>query len=129
MTKTLLKFVFIAALILASSHSPAFSSEKNYSFEEKYSDKDAIFLLNDISLELKEDWSYVTRLHKKIKILKEEAKGLGEIPFDYEKGKDSIRIINAYTITPDGKKHRYSKIQDFKVYNDFPMYSDVYNRY
>lgn len=124
MIKAILKLIIIVVLLFVVSH-PAFSSDQTPSFEDKYSDKDAIFLRDDISLELKEDWSYVTHLHKKVKILKEGAKQLGEIPLDYEKGRDVIRIISANTITPDGKKHRYSKIQDLNVYSDYPMYSDA----
>jgi len=103
----------------------ACAEESTVSFEQKYSDKDAIFLLNNLSLTLNEDGSYVTKVHKRLRILKEEAKSLGEIPLPYKNGKDVIEIISAFTVTPDGKKHPYSEIQDFKIYRDFPMYSDA----
>lgn len=125
MNKTQLKLILLAAGILLCSYPAVGADEPVASFEQKYSDKDAIFLVNNLSLALSEDGSYVTRLYKRIKILKEEAKNLGEIPLPYKNGKDVIQIISASTITPDGKKHPYSEIQDFKIYRDFPMYSDA----
>ena len=125
MNRNHLKTILFTALFLFCGWLAACASEDAEIFEQKYSDKDAIYLLDNLTLELKDDWSYTTRLHRRVKILKEEARGLGEIPFPYIKGSDSVKIIYAYTITPDGKKHRYSKIQDFQAYNDFPMYSDA----
>jgi transglutaminase-like putative cysteine protease len=81
-------------------------------------------LLYDVSVEVNRDWSYTTREHKKIKILKEDAKDLGEIELWYEKGRENVIEVKAQTITPDGKKYPYSKIQDLQKYKGFPMYSD-----
>ena len=36
-------------------------------FEEKYKDESILVLLDNVSLELHEDWSYTKRAHKKIK--------------------------------------------------------------
>ena len=101
------------------------STEIKQSFEERHKDKSSLFLLFDISLELHEDWSYTSKMRKKIKILKENAKYLGEISIPYERGREKITDIKAYTITPDGEKHRYSSIQEFRTYKGYPMYSDV----
>jgi len=101
------------------------STKPEQTFEEIHKDKSTMFLLFDISLELHEDWSYTSKKHKKIKILKEKAKSLGEISIPYERGREKITDIKAYTITPDGKKYRYSKIQEFRTYKSYPMYSDV----
>lgn len=125
MNRLCFKIILAAALLVFLIYLPLFAAEQNITFEQKHSDRDAIFLLDDLKLVLNEDWSYTTHLHKRIKILKEEAKSLGEIPLYYENGRDNIKVIFAFTITPDGKKHRYSKIQDFKTYSDFPMYSDA----
>jgi len=95
------------------------------SFEERHKGKSSLFLLFDISLELHEDWSYTSKMHKKIKILKEKAKYLGEISIPYERGREKITDIKAHTITPDGEKHRYSKIQEFRTYKGYRMYSDA----
>ncbi len=98
--------------------------KKTLSFEERHKDKEAIFLFYEVAIKLNEDWSYTTKVHKKLKILKEEARDWGEVPVPYEKGREKIAEVKACTITPDGKKHRYSKVQDFKVFKAFPMYSD-----
>ena len=108
----------------APSQSPQDVPEVPQSFEEKHKDKSLIFILYDVAVELKENWSYTIKVHKKIKILKEDAKDMGEIPLAYTKGKEKVVNIKAFTITPDGKRHRYSKIQDFKTYEGYAMYSD-----
>ena len=95
-------------------------------FEEEHKDKQAIFLLYDISIDLAEDYSYVRKVYNKVKILKEEAMSIvGEFPIAYTDGREKILDIKAHTITPDGKKHRYSKIQDVKMYADYSAYSDT----
>jgi len=93
-------------------------------FEERNKDEDLIFLLHEIVIEVNEDWSYTKKTHKRIKILKESAKDMGEIPVSYEKGREKLTDISACTITPDGEKHPYSRIQDFNTYEGYRMYSD-----
>lgn len=105
----------------------SFSSDKEEAsgFEEKYKDEGSICLLYDISVKVNEDWSYTTKLHKKIKVLKEEAKdSLGEVPIFYEEGRGKVTEVQACTITPDGKEHMYSKVQDLNVNEGYTMYSD-----
>jgi len=93
-------------------------------FEEKYNDRQSIFLLYDINVKVNEDWSYVTNVRKKLKVLKTEARDLGEIPLYYENGREKITNIKAFTVTPDNKRRDYSKIQDLNIYEGYPMYSD-----
>lgn len=109
---------------LAAQEEPA--EEKELSFEEQHTDQSAIGLVNDYSIELKDDWSFVTKSYFKIKILKEDARDtFGEIPVNYREGIDEITELDIYTITPDGKKHPYSKVQDFKQYPEYAEYSDL----
>jgi len=116
----------LGVLIILMSSS-CFSAEKENvaGFEEKYKDKQYVFLLYDVSIKVNEDFSYVLKTHKKVKILKEEARSLGELSISYEKGRETISAIKAFTITPDNKKHSYSKMQDLKAYDGYPMYSDA----
>lgn len=109
-----------------SAQSLAFAADKKEtaSFEEQHKDKGVIFLLFDVNINVNENWSYISRVHQKTKILKEEARGLGEIKLGYLKGRDKITVDQAYSITPDGRKHRYSQIQDLKNYDGYPVYSD-----
>ena len=123
------KFVFIIGFVVFSilfyASSAICQDTEAVSFEEKYKDKSFIFLLYDVSIELKEDWSYTTTQRKKVKILKEEARDMGEIPISYEKDRQQIVKIKARTITPDGKVYRYSKIQDVELYEGYAMYSNM----
>ncbi|HQJ14966.1 MAG TPA: DUF3857 domain-containing protein [Candidatus Omnitrophota bacterium] len=99
--------------------------EEVRSFEEKYKDESSIALLYDIVVKVDSDWSYTTKIHKKIKVLKEDAKdSLGEVPIFYEDGREKITELRACTITPDGKEHLYSKAQDLNVNENYAMYSD-----
>jgi len=119
--------LFIGAFIfILSTQNLLFGEEpkKAVSFEEQYKDKAAIFLLFDVNIKVNDDWSYVFKVHQKTKILKEEARDLGEIELEYDRERDMITVDLAYTITPDGKKHRYSKIQDLKNYGGYPIYTD-----
>jgi len=97
---------------------------KTVPFDEKYKDQSCIFLLYDVSVELKDDWSYVTKEHKKLKIQNEDGKTMGDVPILYDRSREKVSNISAYTITPDGKRHKYAKIQDMRVFEGFDMYSD-----
>lgn len=100
-------------------------TEETSDFEEKYKDESFLFFLYDMAVRVNEDWSCTTKMHKRVKILKEDAKdALGEISFAYEKGREKVTDIEAYTITPDGKEHMYSKAQDINIYEGDAMYSD-----
>ena len=104
----------------------AFAEEaENIPWEEKYNDYPVACLLNEKMVELKDNWSFSVKEHVKLRIQKESAKDLGEIPVKYNKARQKVTDIKAYTITSDGKKHKYSKIQDLHVYKGYPMYSDA----
>jgi len=96
----------------------------NLSFEEKHKDKDYIILLHETEEIVKKDYTYKTRIHKVIKILKEDGKSMGEMTFPYDRSKEKLIKIEAFSITPDGKKHPATTIQDFAVYEN-QMYSDA----
>ena len=117
-----LLIVFALLAIPAASYS---ENAKPVSFEERYNDHQSLFLLYDINVKVNEDWSYVTKAHKKLKVLKEDGRDLGEIPIYYEDGREEIMDLKAFTITPDNVKHEYSKVQDLKIYAGYPMYDDL----
>lgn len=124
MKKNILFIGAMAFVLLAQNLLFGADQKGELSFEEKHKDKDAIFLLYDVNIKVNEDWSYVSVVHQKTKILKEEARELGEIQLDYDKGRDKIIVEQAHSITSDGKKHKYSKIQDLKSYDGYPIYTD-----
>ena len=104
----------------------SFGAEKGPSptFEERHADAQFIFLLSDTSIKVNKDWSYTERVHHKVKILKEKARDMGELKIPYENGREEITGLKAFTITPDGKKHTYAKIQELKIDKEHAMYSD-----
>jgi hypothetical protein len=94
-------------------------------FEQAHKDQSAIFILFDIAVKVNEDYSYEARVHKSAKILKEDARVLGEFQIPYDSSRETVKDIKSFTITSDGKKHSYSRIQDTKAYENFGMYSDA----
>ncbi|PIY82321.1 MAG: hypothetical protein COY78_07745 [Candidatus Omnitrophica bacterium CG_4_10_14_0_8_um_filter_44_12] len=102
-----------------------FAQEKKQSFEEKHLDKEAIFLEYSTIIKVNEDWSFRKEDHKRLKILKEDAKFMGEIPIPYDKENDKFVEISAYTTTPDGKRHKYTKATDISLYPSYPVYSNM----
>lgn len=124
MKKNILFISIIIFILLTQNLLFAETKQEKVSFEEEHKDKAAIFLLYDVNIKVNEDWSYLSKVHQKTKILKEEARELGEIQLGYDKGRDKITVEQACSITPDGKKHRYSKIQDLKNYGGYPIYTD-----
>ncbi|MFC1805163.1 DUF3857 domain-containing transglutaminase family protein [Candidatus Omnitrophota bacterium] len=120
--------VFAPTLIYAEDEVPVSESavaEEELSFDERHKDKSAITLLYKKIIDVNDDYSYSEKVHRKYLVLKEGAKSLGEISLSYEKGRERIINLKAHTITPDGRRLRYSKIQDLKSYSGFPMYSDL----
>jgi len=124
MNKIHIKIFLVTVLVFFHSSLLACANEQSVSFEEKHKDKDYIFLEYSTVIKVNPDWSYREDEYQKIKILKEEGRSMGEIPLPYEKGRSRIAEFSAYTITPDGKKHKYTKAQDISLYDSFPVYSD-----
>ena len=111
-------------VLLAKANISYTESSGKASFDSKHNDRSSLFLLYSVDTKVNSDWSYVTKVHKRIKILKDGAKGLGEIPIYYDNNREKITDLEAFTIAPDNQKHQYSKIQDLNIYEGCPMYSD-----
>ena len=79
MKRRILSILIVIGILLM--HSSLFAAEdtKALTFDEKHKDGQFIFLVHDVDIKVNEDWSYVTRVHKKIKILKEEC-GSRQVP-------------------------------------------------
>jgi len=101
------------------------SPDEALSFEQRYQDKEAVVLEESVVLMLNPDWSYRKEWHKKVKVLREGGRWVGEMESGYDKGRDTFTEFSAYTVTPDGKKHRYTKIQDISPYESFAQYTDA----
>ncbi len=120
--KHLVSFLLVA--VCCSSHF-SFAEGQPQTFEERHADKSYIFLLVENNIKVNADWSFTTRVHRKIKILKEDAKDIGEVPINYNRDFDRIMDQQVFTLTPDGKKHPPMKSQDMSVYDGEPMYSNA----
>jgi len=122
---TRFKTACITTLLLISALSAlAWADEPMSEWDQKYKDEPHIMLLIDEAVTVNRDYSTTTRLHTVRKIQKESAKGLGEITFRYDQDREEIAAIEAYTVTPDGKRLKYEKIQDLSSSGDNSVYSD-----
>ena len=93
-------------------------------FEANYKDQSMVFLLYEIEVELHEDWSYTTRQHKKLKVLKDDAAGMGEIPIPYDARREEITAFSAHTVTPSGERLGYAASRDLPAFEGYGMYAD-----
>lgn len=123
--KTTLIGVFMAIAVAIGPFIPRSAGEAEIPFAEKHNDKSCIFILYSVNVKVNSDWSYETEVHKKIKILKDDAKGMGEIPVYYEKDREEIVSLESVTIAPDGKEYGPTGTQDLNVYGGYPMYSNA----
>jgi transglutaminase-like putative cysteine protease len=120
------KYLGACLVVAIFSISPvAFAQEKTQSFEEHHSDKSYIFLLVQDDVKVNADWSFTSRVHRKVLIQKEDAKDMGEIPIRYDRDYDRITQQQIFTVTPEGKKLPPIKIQNMAVYDGEPMYSNA----
>jgi len=124
MRRKLLFVVAIIAFTVIAAGSIAVAKDKASSFDKKHQDASVLFLICDTEIRINKDWSYVTKVHKRAKVLKEDAQDMGEIPIYYDNNRQKVIDLEAFTLTPDNRKHPYSKIQDLNIYDGYPMYSD-----
>jgi transglutaminase-like putative cysteine protease len=111
-------------LFFVVGFSTTYSRAASFAWEEKYADESSLELLMERTVELHKDWSSQETIHFITKVQKEDAKDLGEIPIDYDKGFQVVKNIRASVTTPEGKKLQYKFIQDLKPYSGVPMYSN-----
>ncbi|MGO9379101.1 MAG: DUF3857 domain-containing transglutaminase family protein [Dissulfurispiraceae bacterium] len=123
--KTTYITVFLAMLTISILHTFALADETLPVWEQKYKDDPYIVLLLEETITINPDYSTITHRHTIQKIQNESAKSLGELTFLYDQDREEITSIEAYTITPDGKKLQYEKIQDLSTSGENSIYSDA----
>ena len=101
-----------------------FADEAIPSWDEKYKDEPIIRLLEEHSLDLNEDFSITEETHIVIKIQSEEGKKAGNITVNYDREKDVIEYLEAYTITPEGKRIECTQIEDRNAYEGYATISE-----
>jgi hypothetical protein len=123
--KTTYVIVLVVMLTIYITHAMAFADDALSEWEQKYKNEPYIIMLLEETVTIHQDYSTTTRRHAIKKVQKESAKSIGEIALLYDKDKEEITAIDAYTITPDGKKLQYEKIQDLSTSGENSVYSDA----
>jgi len=101
-----------------------FIDEAIPSWDEKYKDKPMIRLLEEHSLDLNENFSITEETHIVIKIQSEEGKKAGDLIVNYDRENDVIEYLEAYTITPEGKRIECTQIEDRNAYEGYASISE-----
>lgn len=112
--------LFVTVILIAS---PAFSSG-GPAWESSYKDEPFIRLLHEVTVKVNKDYTSSRTEHIIDRIQTEGGKRLGEISIYYDQKREEVKDIEAYTITPDGKKIKAEKIQDINDPNNYGVYSD-----
>jgi hypothetical protein len=120
-TRLMSAVLLVAGLFFA--HSSAFSADKP-AWETSYKDEPFIRLLNEVVVKVNKDYTYSRTEHVVDQIQTEGGKRLGEISIYYDQKREEVGDVEAYTITPDGKKIKTEKIQDINDPNNYGVYSD-----
>jgi len=84
-----------------------------------------VFLENERTIRLNDDWTVDEEWHYRIRIQKEAAKEMGEQQIYYNKAREEILEMEAFVQTPDGERYPATEIQELDAYQGVPMYSDM----
>ncbi len=117
-------FVILLAAFLSVMLAGSAGADEPRSWDERYREEPHVTLLQEETVELRKDFTTVTRVHMVKKIQKESAKDLGEITLDYDKSREIVSDIQAFTVTPDGRRLPFQKIQDLTHDRSYAIYSD-----
>ncbi len=96
-------------------------------FVSRVDKEEAVTLLMDEAIEVKEDNTSVATIYILQKVLKEKGKELAEVQIDYDSTDERVELEYARTITADGKMvyAGESNIRDVSKYLNFPLYSNA----
>ncbi|MDD5194308.1 MAG: DUF3857 domain-containing protein [Candidatus Omnitrophica bacterium] len=97
------------------------------SFIANVDKEEAVTILSDESLEIKNDNTSTATIYMVQKVLKEKGKTLAEIEINYDSTYEKVELEYARTITPGGKVVYAGKenIRDVSKYLNFPLYSNA----
>ncbi|HOW59813.1 MAG TPA: DUF3857 domain-containing protein [Candidatus Omnitrophota bacterium] len=102
---------------------PEVIQKETVSFDEKYKDWPMVMPLHETRITVNRDGSFEAYVHRKVVIQKKEGNAMGEIPIQYDSDTETVRLLKAVTITPDGKEHPPAKVQERNLYEGYGMYS------
>jgi hypothetical protein len=117
------KFLTLSFALLLMAPAAAMSADKA-GWEASYKDEPFIRILHEVEVKVNKDFTSSRTEHVIDRIQTEGGKGLGEISIYYDQKREEVKDIEAYTITPDGKRIKAEKIQDINDPNNFGVYSD-----
>jgi tetratricopeptide (TPR) repeat protein len=102
--------------------------EEKKEFLSKIKKEEAVYLLINEKIEIKENNTSISEIHIIKKILKEKGKELGEIQISYDSTYERVELEFARTITKEGKVIYAGKknIRDVSKYLNYPLYSNVH---
>ncbi|PMQ01458.1 MAG: hypothetical protein CBR30_05500 [Dictyoglomus sp. NZ13-RE01] len=91
----------------------------------EYSDFPAVILLDEQRRIVHKDGSCTNVYHSIIKVQNDKGKErYGEFTIDYDSSFESVRILRARTIKPNGEELEAVSIKDYAVFEDYPLYTD-----
>src|SRR3989304_3085230 len=93
-------------------------------WDEKYANEPYVVLLSEEDVTIGKDYATVRKIRMKAKVQNEGGKVIGEIPVRYDQSREEVKDLEAFTVTPDGKKIRYEKVQDLNASGQSAVYTD-----
>ena len=120
-----LKRLILAILLSAVCTPQAMADDVSKSWEQKHRDEPVLYRLVVETIDLNRDGSYKDTEHYVMEIRNEGGQDLGEITVPYDRSFQAVKVIKAFIMTPDGKRHKYTSIQDLDVYSGAALYSDA----
>jgi len=119
------RIVFSIILVASNcGYSLVMAQEFKQTWESKYIKEPYLILYKERVIKINKDYSAMESFHKRAIIQTEEGKSLGELQLPYDKSREDITDVDAYTITPTGNKQRYVRIQDL---SDTPASNAIYS--
>jgi len=99
---------------------------RNVPSAESYPDAGIIYILDEGVVEVLEDGRCKETFHMVLKILKDRGKDHGDIEIGYNSRTETVSIIYARTITPEGKiiPLNENAVKVVTPYSSYPSYSD-----
>jgi hypothetical protein len=93
---------------------------------EAYPEAPALVIFDQDLVEVFPDGSYKATYRKIIKILAERGKDYGDISFGFDSRMQQVKILHAFTTTPDGEKIPLKKnaMQIVTPFSWYPAYTD-----
>jgi hypothetical protein len=119
-----LKYMIFAVVAVVLCALSSYASSTSQTWEEKYKEESYVFLHSERTVELKKDFTTTTTTRFVARVQKDGAKDMGEISIEYDKSREVVKDIQAFTITPGGDKLQSREIQDLALKKDYAVYSD-----